>query len=122
MRAAESSFSEKVEGEEATRSGVLVWDALCLKGSCHIWVDGKGSDTASNAVEFTLYNSSTEPANPVDGVVYCFIQDVSLSAVTTGTSPNITTLSPAIDVKAGEMYKYTSAGGWSEYKGTVVAQ
>ena len=39
---AEHSFSDRVEGEEATRSGVLIWDALALKGSCHIWIDGEG--------------------------------------------------------------------------------
>lgn len=113
QRKAESSFQEKVEGEEATRSGILVWDALCLKGSCHIWVDGKGTDTAPGAVEFVLWNNTTAPASPVNGTVYCFIQPVSLAA--------ISGKSPAIDVLAGEMYKYTTSAGWTEYKGVVYA-
>lgn len=121
-RTAEKSFEEKVEGEEATRSGVLVWDALNLKGSCHIWVDGNGDETAPGATEFSLYNAATEPANPVDGTVYCFIQDVTLSAVTTTVSEATVTLSPAINVKAGEMYKYTTAAGWTKYNGTITAQ
>lgn len=37
---AEHSFSDRVEGEEATRNGILIWDALALKGNCHIWING----------------------------------------------------------------------------------
>ena len=113
-RKAESSFSEKVEGEEATRTGTLVWDALNLKGSCHIWVDGKGVDTAPNATEFILYNKDTEPADPVDGTVYCFIQDVTLSKVGTMSGP--------IEARAGETYKFSKTAGWTEYKGVISAQ
>ena len=40
---AEHSFSDRVEGEEATRNGILIWDAVALKGSCHIWIDGEGN-------------------------------------------------------------------------------
>lgn len=112
-RKAESSFNEKVEGEEATRTGTLVWDALCLKGSCHIWVDGKGTETAPNATEFILYNQATAPATPVDGSVYCFIQDVTLSKVGSMSGP--------IKARAGEAYKYTTAEGWTEYKGAISA-
>ena len=39
---AEHSFSDRVGGEEATRNGILIWDAVALKGSCHIWIDGEG--------------------------------------------------------------------------------
>ncbi len=106
QRTTEHSFNEKVEGEEATRSGVIVWDALCLKGSCHIWVDGKGTETAPGATEYKIYNEATEPTNPVDGTVYIFLQDVSLSA--------ISGKSDAINVKAGEMYQYTTENGWKK--------
>lgn len=114
QRTTEHSFNEKVEGEEATRSGLIVWDALALKGSCHIWVDGKGDETAPDATEFILYNDDTEPASPKDNTVYCFIQAVSLSA--------IEGKSGAINVKEGEMYKYTTAAGWTKYNGNISAQ
>jgi len=108
QRKAESSFNEKVEGEEATRNGILVWDALCLKGSCHIWVDGKGGETAPGATEFILWNSTSAPQNPINGAVYCLAKDVTLGGVAR---------------KAGEMYKYSSASGgtWTRYNGTISA-
>lgn len=39
---AEHSSKDRVEGEEATREAMLVWDALALKGSCHVWINGEG--------------------------------------------------------------------------------
>lgn len=116
QRKAESSFSEKVEGEEATRSGILVWDALALKGSCHIWVDGKGGETANGATEFKLWTTTTEPSGGglVDGLVYYFTKALSLSA--------ISQKSPAYSVNAGETYKYTTAAGWQKYYGSISAQ
>ncbi len=106
-RTAEHSFEEKVEGEEATRSGVLVWDALCLKGSCHIWVDGLGNETSPGATEYVLYGSTTEPVSPKNGMVYIFQKALTLSA--------ISGKSPAYSVNAGEMYKYTTANGWEKH-------
>ena len=120
QRKAESSFSEKVEGEEATRSGILVWDALALKGSCHIWVDGKGGETAEGATEFILWpqagstGTPAEPGSPIDGKVYCFVAPLSLSAVS-GKSP-------AYDVAVGDAYKFTNANGWQKYYGAIAAQ
>ena len=58
---AEHSFSDRVEGEEATRSGILIWDALALKGSCHIWIDGEGERNATAATRYLLWNSKDEP-------------------------------------------------------------
>ncbi len=104
QRKAESSFNEKVEGEEATRSGILVWDALALKGSCHIWVDGKGGETADGATEFKMWNGSTAPtavSQVEDNVVYLLEKDLTLSSLTTthyGTAKTWT-------AKAGEMWK-----------------
>ena len=134
QRKAESSFSEKVDGEEATRSGILVWDALALKGSCHIWVDGKGGETADGATEFKMWNSSTAPtvAQVSDGVVYYFTNDVTLDAGGATHAPATTW-----DAKAGEMWKATVAEikngsssydpkeygiTWEKYYGVVAAQ
>lgn len=109
QRKAEQNFNEKVEGEEATRSGILVWDALALKGSCHIWVDGKGGETATGAKEFKMWTSATEPAaaDVTNGVVYYFTNDIA-----------------SIDVKSGEMYEAIVSGSnltWKKYYGDVAA-
>ena len=59
----EHSFSDRVEGEEATRNGILIWDALALKGSCHIWIDGDayGSSATVGSDRFLLWDSAEEP-------------------------------------------------------------
>lgn len=129
-RTAEKSFSEKVEGEEATRSGVLVWDALNLKGSCHIWVDGNGDETAPGATEFVLWNDTTGPTDSeaVDGSVYMFIQDATIPAVTHTEDETTVTDRAAISVKAGEMWKFAAAvspataGTWTKYNAVISAQ
>ena len=56
----EHTFSDRVEGEEATRSGILIWDALALKGSCHIWIDGEGQ-SAAGAAKLLFWNSVKAP-------------------------------------------------------------
>lgn len=134
QRKAESSFSEKVEGEEATRSGILVWDALALKGSCHIWVDGKGGETAGGATEFAMWNSTTAPtvSEVNDGTVYYMLKDVTL---TTGGATHAAATTWA--AKTGEMWKAVVAEikngsssydpveygiTWQRYYGPVSAQ
>jgi len=139
QRKAESQFSEKVEGEEATRSGIIVWDALALKGSCHIWVDGKGGETAEGATEFRMWDktSSGTPVAPTvseveDGVVYYMINDVTLN---TGGATHAA--STTWEATAGEMWKASVAEilngsssynpaeygiTWSRYYGPVSAQ
>lgn len=120
-RTAEHSFSDRVEGEEATRTGVIVWDALALKGCCHIWIDGEGEGTTEGAVGFMMWNSADAPEDDdlVDGMVYYLLSDC-----------------PDIDAsaKAGQMWRATvtvTEGGegeedvttvtWSEYHGEVYA-
>lgn len=66
----EHSFSDRVEGEEATRSGILIWDALALKGSCHIWIDGEGEESAPGNTAVRLWDSEEAPENPGDEVYY----------------------------------------------------
>ena len=102
---AEHSFSDRVEGEEATRNGILIWDALALKGSCHIWIDGEGEPTTEGATGYTLWDSDSAPAGAMLGedTVYYLLRDC-----------------PAIDAsaRAGQMWRY-AAGKWSEYKGIL---
>lgn len=44
---AQHEFNDRVEGEEASRRGLVVWDGLALKGTCHIWIDGEPKNTVS---------------------------------------------------------------------------
>jgi len=135
QRTTEHQFSDKVEGEEATRSGIIVWDALALKGSCHIWVDGKGGETATGATEFAIWNkmSSGSPVAPTvsevkDGTVYYFTNDLTLN---TGGATHADPTTWA--VKAGEMWKanvspvsetYSTENQitWTRYYGSIAAE
>lgn len=110
----EHSFDEKVEGEEAKRSGVLVWDGLGLKGTCHIWIDGEGTPATEGATGFTMWEGEEAPAGDdlIDGQVYYLLVDCP------GISKN---------AMLGQMWKYTkdsggSSGSWSEFKGDIFAK
>lgn len=115
VRRGESSYTEEVIGEEATRNGVLVSDALGLKGNCHIWVDGDDDDddTAPNADEFRLWNSTEAPADAdlVDGVIYVFAQPLKL---TVGDQ--------TVSVDTGDAYKYSAKDGWKRFYGPISAE
>ena len=103
--AAEHTSRDRVEGEEATREAMLVWDALALKGSCHVWINGEGVDENSGATSFVLWDSNEAPENPVEGTVYSLLADC-----------------PGINASAvsGELWQYKD-GAWSEYSGEIVA-
>lgn len=115
VRKGESNYTEEVLGEEATRNGVLVSDALGLKGNCHIWIDGgdDDDDTAPDAQEFRLWGSSTAPASGdlEDGFVYVFAKALTLTSGNT-----------SISVDAGDAYKYTTSDGWKKFYGPVAAE
>ena len=118
QRTTEHSFNGKVEGEEATRSGILVWDALALKGSCHVWIDGEGfqGEGSTDGVTIKLWENATaapKASDVNDGDVYYLMVDC-----------------PSISAKAqsGQMWQANKTGSgesatvsWSEYKGTVYA-
>ena len=84
----ESQFNDDVEGEEAKRSGILVWDGLALKGSCHIWINGDdaaGTQDASEAKKYVIWKK--DAINGTDmtaGYVYYLLED------TTGTDGDTT--------------------------------
>lgn len=81
---AEHSFSDRVEGEEATRNGILIWDAVALKGSCHIWIDGDGCTTSEMPLK--MWNSAEMPdVTSTDGELYYLLCDCP------GISPNART-------------------------------
>ncbi len=86
----EHSFSDRVEGEEATRNGILIWDAVALKGSCHIWIDG--SNKPSQTTSIPMWDSEEAPQNPDNGAQYLLINDCP------GIDPN---------AKSGQVWKVT---------------
>lgn len=125
VRSGESNYTEEVLGEEATRNGVLVSDALGLKGNCHVWVDGDDDDddTAPNADEFRLWGSETAPtsADLVDGIIYVFANALTLEV------KNGDTVVQTVTVDAGEAYKYSATdnsnkGGWKKFYGAISAE
>ena len=108
----EHSFADRVEGEEATRSGILIWDALALKGSCHIWIDGEGEGSVSDSFAFKIWDSDKAPSEPAEGAVYYLTRDC----------PGI-----ASNARTGQLWQATySTGGdlqkkleWKEYDGEL---
>ena len=125
VRKGESSYTEDVEGEEATRNGVLVSDALGLKGNCHIWVDGEDDDEemAPNADKFLLWSGTEAPtsADLEDGVIYVFAYALTLTVKSGETTAQ------TVNVEGGEAYKYSAsansnAGGWTKFYGPVSAE
>lgn len=72
---AEHSFSDRVDGEEAVRNGILIWDALALKGSCHIWIDGDGQMSEGASV-IRLWDSDEAPEDPGE-YIYYLLRDCS---------------------------------------------
>ena len=125
VRRGESNYTEDVLGEEATRSGVLVSDALGLKGNCHIWVDGDDDDddTAPGADVFRLWSGTTAPTGNdlEDGIIYVFANALTLE-VKSGT-----TVLQSVTVESGEAYKYDATansnnGGWTKFYGVISAE
>lgn len=111
---AEHSFSDRVEGEEATRNGILIWDALALKGACHIWIDGEGKENSSTEFTFKMWEKASAPENPKSGSIYYLTCDC-----------------PGIDetARCGQLWQvHMKTGGdlvtravWEEYKGEIIS-
>lgn len=70
---AEHSFSDRVDGEEATRNGILIWDAVALKGSCHIWIDGEGDSDTTSAIR--MWDSPELPEFDDDSATFYLLAD-----------------------------------------------
>lgn len=107
-RVAEHSFEEQVEGREAKRKGVIIWDAIALKGLCHIWIDGEGSFKAPSAgVSRVIPWSGTaapKGADLIAGAVYFLLNDA-----------------PEINAKAleGQTWKWDGSK-WSQYHDLIL--
>ncbi len=102
-------FNDRVEGEEATRKGIVVWDGLALKGACHIWIDGEGEKANAGATTYTIWESEEAPvgADLVEGRVYLLTQDcLGINAA----------------AQNGQMWQYKGeTGGWVEFTGEIIA-
>ncbi len=99
----EHHFSDRVEGEEATRSGILIWDALALKGSCHIWIDGEGEESGSGVSSYRMWDSKEAPgdAESANGVLFYLVCDCP------GMSAS---------ARIGQLW-HKAGGEWEEYRG-----
>lgn len=103
----EKKFSAKVEGREAKRTGLITQDAIALKGSCHIWIDGDGaaSGAAGNALGYVMWSSASAPTSPQIGVGY----------VLTVKCPGI-----SADAEAGQIWvKSSDSAAWALFKGVI---
>lgn len=79
---AEHSFEDRVEGEEATRNGLLIWDAVALKGTCHVWIDGENRELTDGGANIILWETEEAPENPQPGAIYLLTADCpGISAV-----------------------------------------
>lgn len=58
---AQHEFNDRIEGEEASRKGMVVWDGIALKGTCHIWIDGDNAACAPGVTGVELWNSPEAP-------------------------------------------------------------
>jgi len=111
QRTPEHKDSDRVEDHEASRESNIAWDALGLKGSCHMFINGEGTEVADGRVTYVLWSQEDAPAGDdlVDGAVYYLLNDV-----------------PSIDATAvhGTLWQYTVDGGtgsWSKYTGDLSA-
>lgn len=111
-------FTDRVEGEEATRKGIVVWDGLALKGACHIWIDGEGH-SSEGTTTYVLWDSASAPtgADLVNGCVYLLAQDCpSINA-----NAQNGTMWKATVTTTGEGENATTTVTWSEFTGEIVA-
>lgn len=123
---AEHTSRDRVEGEEAVREAMLVWDALALKGSCHVWINGEGDSEDTSAVNIIMWGDSSAPSSPVDGAVYYLLCDCQLSADTLGVSGQMWQAGVSVNHVAADTSKGVTAHdetvvSWSEYSGEIVA-
>lgn len=104
----EQSSTENVVGEEAKRKCIVSINALALKGTSHIWVNGEeGASDIPGTVKISTYsNATTAPANPVLNATYY------LTVACAGITGSL----------AGEVWQWNGTA-WVKYNGTIyVAQ
>lgn len=119
MYSQQHEFNDRVEGEEATRKGIVVWDGLALKGACHIWIDGEGDTANAGATTYTIWDKETAPTGSdlVNGRVYLLTVDCP------GIDPAAQNgqMWEATVTKTGSGETATTTTTWSEFTGEIVA-
>ena len=119
MYSQQHEFNDRVEGEEATRKGIVVWDGLALKGACHIWIDGEGDTANAGATTYTIWDKDTAPTGSdlVDGRVYLLTVDCP------GINPAAQNgqMWQVKVTKTGTGESAITATTWSEFTGEIVA-
>lgn len=101
-RTGDHEFTDRIEGEEATRKGLIVWDCLALKGGCHIFINGEGDGSNDNVITFEMWEKDSAPET-TEGVVYYLLNDCTAIAKT---------------AKTGTMWQY-KGDKWVEYAGEI---
>ncbi|MDE6793183.1 MAG: hypothetical protein K2J48_08885 [Muribaculaceae bacterium] len=83
----EHSFSDRVEGEEASRTGILIWDAVALKGTCHIWIDGDSQEANTDSTQIILWDKETLPllTDTLPEGIYYFTRSIPSARIKSGT-------------------------------------
>ena len=106
----EHSFEDRVEGEEATRNGLLIWDAVALKGTCHLWINGEGRDQDANSSIIRFWDKSTAPEE--DDIKNGMVLYLTVNCPGIGS-----------EAKAGQLWKASgtgSAASWNRLQGEFV--
>ena len=100
----EETSTDDVEGEEAKRKCIISTNALALKGTSHIWVNGEdgASDLPGGVVIKPWSKASSAPESPALNSVYLLTVDC-------------TAISGS---KAGELYQWNGSS-WVKYSGTI---
>ncbi len=100
----EQTTTEKVQGEEATRKCIISINALALKGTSHIWVNGEdGASDVPGTVKIAMWSDATNaPTNPSLNDTYY------LTVACAGIAGS----------KAAEVYQWNGTA-WVKYNGTI---
>lgn len=106
----EHSFTDRVEGEEATRKGLLIWDAVALKGTCHLWINGEGREFESGTNIIKLWDKAVLP--PDYEVKNGMVLYLTVDCPEMGS-----------EAKSGQLWKANGSGSsanWERVKGEFV--
>ncbi|MCM1153181.1 MAG: hypothetical protein NC328_05965 [Muribaculum sp.] len=99
---AEHSFTDRVAGEEATRNGILIWDAIALKGTCHVWINGNDGPVGEDVDRILLWDKQEAPSVVgSDATIYYLLTDC------TAINAN---------ARAGQYWQYSGEGDSAVWK------
>ena len=133
-RTPEHKESDRVEGHEADREGIVKWLCPGLKGSCHIWIDGEG-EAGGSGIVVNMWDSDTAPTytDVTNGQLYYFLKETTLknyqkvgsgspSAVSgTDQTAQEGTIWKAVFTSTTSEGRTTTVLSWEEYNGEIDA-